>query len=934
MARILPAQGPISVFVHHNPLHAFEDLPFEDAVVGAGRLLGCEPFLSEARYREALSRGRITDRDLDAELDGALGGRGAELVAPGIARHDLHRRLLTDGLVDLRGPGLDWALGQGMVAVGSDGGLWDACLHAVERAPPIDAKEELVAVRHRDLLLAHFGVDIDDWVHPILIRLAGAFLDQGLAEWSMPARESGLLSCFRGLYRGALGLVCRPFGSELRAILRTETLDPRESLTGSLDALGVGQAEWESFLGAEALALRGFAGMIAQFEERPDRVPNAAVNARLIDFLAVRMILVRAAVLHAARDLGFMGELAAVRSWLRTRRAEASVVSDEERAFAVFQVARLCRLSPDAVEALTSGEVAAIERELETFDSTTRRALLHRCYERHLRHHILDTLAGHEPEPTRSVTLQAIFCIDEREESIRRHLEEVEPEMETYGAAGFFGVAMYYRGATDAHARPLCPVSVQPRHHVTEVEAPESGRMTTYRRALSHLGTAVEQSIHVGGRRAGRGALLMATLGVLWVLPLVLRVVFPLLRRHVADLYRSLERAPRTRLLVEHDPEGHSPALGEQQGFTTPEMADIVERLLLPLGIGGRFASLVFVVGHGSSSLNNPHESAHDCGACGGGRGGPNARAFAQMANNPAVRALLHGRGMAIPDRTWFVGAQRNTASNDVEVFDDDQIPGDHRPLLARGLAAFDEARRREAHERCRRFEAVPPWLPSLGALLHVQSRAVDIAQPRPEYGHASNALCVVGRRVRTRGLFLDRRAFLVSYDPSLDPDGSRLDGLLSAVVPVVVGINLEYLFGYVDPIGYGCGTKLPHNVTGLVGVMDGAQSDLRPGLPWQMLEIHEPVRLTIVVEAKPEVVAHLAAHNDALRDLVRRQWLFLASLDPDDGVVHEIGGDGAVRYVPEHPVRQVDGPSRAYYGGSRDHLPFVELDPSGSDPR
>src|SRR5437762_965210 len=66
-------------------------------------------------------------------------------------------------------------------------------------------------------------------------------------------------------------------------------------------------------------------------------------------------------------------------------------------------------------------------------------------------------------------------------------------------------------------------------------------------------------------------------------------------------------------------------------------------------------------------------------------------------------------------------------------------------------------------------------------------------------------------------GLFLDRRAFLVSYDPVRDDDGAVLARIMEAAVPVVAGISLEYYFGYVDPTGYGCGTKLPHNVTSLL---------------------------------------------------------------------------------------------------------------------
>ena len=108
----------------------------------------------------------------------------------------------------------------------------------------------------------------------------------------------------------------------------------------------------------------------------------------------------------------------------------------------------------------------------------------------------------------------------------------------------------------------------------------------------------------------------------------------------------------------------------------------------------------------------------------------------------------------------------------------------------------------------------------------------------------------------------------------------------MAAVVPVVAGISLEYYFSYVDPSGYGCGTKLPHNVTSLLGVMDGAQSDLRTGLPWQMVEIHEPTRLAIVVEGSRDRVARVVQGNPAIERLVRNRWIWLACLDAESGRV------------------------------------------------
>ena len=117
--------------------------------------------------------------------------------------------------------------------------------------------------------------------------------------------------------------------------------------------------------------------------------------------------------------------------------------------------------------------------------------------------------------------------------------------------------------------------------------------------------------------------------------------------------------------------------------------------------------------------------------------------------------------------------------------------------------------------------------------------------------------------------LFLDRRAFLTSYDPTQDDERSSiLERMLQAVIPVCAGINLEYYFSYVDPTGYGCGTKLPHNITSLLGVMDGAASDLRPGLPWQMVEIHEPVRLLFIIETTPEAMTRIIEDNDAIARL------------------------------------------------------------------
>ena len=101
-------------------------------------------------------------------------------------------------------------------------------------------------------------------------------------------------------------------------------------------------------------------------------------------------------------------------------------------------------------------------------------------------------------------------------------------------------------------------------------------------------------------------------------------------------------------------------------------------------------------------------------------------------------------------------------------------------------------------------------------------------------------------------------------------------------------GISLEYYFSTVDNERYGASSKITHNVAGFFGVMDGAGSDLRTGLPRQMIEIHEAMRLLVIVEAKTRVLTAIYERQPPLQELIGNGWLLLAAKDPDHSVFHQ----------------------------------------------
>lgn len=1014
---VLPGQAPIHDFVHHNTLHGFQHLPFEQALSEFTALTGIACYQSAEQFRDFYRQGRITDRDLDAALQQRFGTDLDENLGD-IDRRQLYRAALLHDLSAISPAQLAWQRDAGEL----DDELWPALLAKLELPPPELHPEDLLDLSAeqaeswlsganaahfhdhgatlsdqlfdsigdelslRGLLLALTGYDILDSVRPQLIRLCASLLDEGLAAWRLPGREAlGLYQAWRQSrhYHTQAYLADLHGWESITAALPDDAVD---AIAQQLEALALPLDRWDSYLRRLALEIPGWSGLINWRQTHPAYHADDATQPSLADYLALRLILDRAHAQVLCRTLWRCpARLDQLRAYFRKHgdeffvrhslfqadlpeylaQAGQSLLADNARtprdwrrlaeriwtwqhsplanegqritahhhAWRLYCLCRALHIDSNTLSRLDKSRLLNWLELIADFERKHADYLWLCAYEHHYRENLLQALhanrgRGRWARRDQRPQAQVFFCMDEREESFRRHLEECNPAIETLGAAGFFGVAMNYKGLDDHEVTPLCPVVVTPAHQVDEAPQPgQESQLEAHRRGLRRA-TKLSYWLYQNSRRdpfsAYVGAFLLAPLK-LW--RLLMKHLAPTWQRWLEQRWQAalVTPVPTELRFSAADPSHPSSPEAPRLGFSDQEQADRVAGFLKTTGLTYGFAPIVAILGHGSTSQNNPHEAAHDCGACGGRRGGPNARVFAAMANRPEVRALLAERGIAIPADTWFIGALHDTCSDVVTWYDLDAIPEARRndfTQLRRDVLAADAL---AAAERCRRFASsgYPDSAPA--AICHVENRAADLSQVRPEFGHATNAAAFIGRRSASQGVFFDRRLFLISYDPTQDPEGAILENILLTAGPVGAGINLEYYFSTVNNDRLGCGTKIPHNVTGLFGVMEGAGSDLRTGLPLQMVEIHEAMRLQIVVENKPSVLETIYARQPALQELVGGGWVHLNCLDPDSGEIFVFErGLGFVRWRPESVELPLRDDSIACYRGSTQAVPPI----------
>lgn len=683
-----------------------------------------------------------------------------------------------------------------------------------------------------------YSIDLDNLVQPLLFRVLTHYFDQGISHWKFPVSESGFIDSVRKLESNSFSSLFR--GSRAKTLL----LETDCKLSDLLGIIVGKEAFYEQYLFDQQFRHRGWSGMVATLEA----VPHSLLDTRKV-------------TLEEVIRFELLLEIDALDSQLGNHW-QPLCVNTNVPPLKIFE--------------------ADEDNELNTVFKIWQDAFEWSYYD--------EFLAGLSHNDSKSIeddknnSFQAVFCIDERECSIRRHLELTDPKCATLGTPGFFGVEFYFQPENAKFYDKLCPAPVTPKYLIKE-----SGVQT--KREHEYL---YSKKFH----QWLPSILNIIPNGLLSGIKLYKTIFKPKMSPAISNAFIHMSKH---RILSIENTGENQIENGLQVGFTIEEMTTRVENQLRGMGLLSNFAPIIYFVAHGSSSANNPHHGAHDCGACSGRPGSVNARVLATMANHPKVRQGLKLNGIDIPNSTQFIGALHDTAADEIEYYDENILNEENRKNHLKNSIAFERALDLNAKERSRRFASIKTKQSIRKIRKAIKNRSVSLFEPRPELGHGTNTLCIVGRRSLTKNLFLDRRAFLNSYDYRTDLDGKLLAGIMKPLGPVCGGINLEYYFSRVDNHKLGAGTKLPHNVMGLIGVANSCDGDLRPGLPLQMIEVHDPLRLMIVVEHYPEVILKTIKSTPEMYEWFQNEWVHIAAFNPETKKISYFKDGQFKEYTPLH---------------------------------
>lgn len=525
-AEPIPFFWPMRTFIHHNPLHGLEHLPFKQALEEGKRLFHGRVYLPRKTYQKYFAEGKVDRDSLRAGIERFV---GKQEEIPGI---DLSAWL--DALA-LQVP-------NPICAKIDMAGAADiqAAIHHREVTKPDDEAAESVSKLLRGQLLGDrpvyeamdvlFGTRIGEELDQLVISSCLDFFDEGQSVWSMPERQLGFFRAWRNVVSRNVPFFQR--GVRIGKILE-EADTPEAIIAYVLDQLGIQEDEWLGYLTNELVRLHGWVGFIRWRSSAKHYYWAQRFPGDLVDYLAIRMTLALALLqensrfkAHCTRDeIAAMIEQRPREAYLRAELNQARVLprmahavdmavarnnqSHIDRVFADYawkkkqheasaQAGKLLDLAgrigaQAALMALSADQLQSLFEATRAFEQEEGLTWL-RAMEDKAICHLLNGVDV-EPAPPREKRpfVQTLFCIDTRSERIRRNLEGVG-DYETYGIAGFFGVPVSFMELGKGSESHLCPVILTPKNLVPEISVTEmrdEAAVTTLGKAMHELKESV-----------------------------------------------------------------------------------------------------------------------------------------------------------------------------------------------------------------------------------------------------------------------------------------------------------------------------------------------------------------------------------------------------------------------------------------------------------
>jgi uncharacterized protein YbcC (UPF0753/DUF2309 family) len=497
----IPFFWPMRAFIHHNPLHGLERMPFEEAIAEGQQLFHGVGFLPRTTYQHYYQQNKINRQSLSAGINDFL--QQHESI-DGIDLHGWLLKLLTESDIQI---------------TSADGLASVTDISAALRDQPVPVIQEIevdkLVNQLIDSLLDNclvyecldklFDTGIGDELDELVIKSCLDFFDEGQSVWEMPDREQGFFAAWREVARRNARFFLR--GRQIQGSLANDE-DPEGIIVHVMECLNIPIDQWVQYFRRELARLHGWAGFIRWRSHARHYYRGRQYPGDLVDFLAIRLTLALALVRE--RSKGDMpGSAEHLENFMRNNPLEAYLrkelygktilpawaqrvetallagnqtriekicrdyiqekrIRDAEKQASSLRMLAELNNAGKVLEAISIEDLAQLQNLLQAFEKREGMIWLE-AMEATAMNHLLQGVNRSVSEPdSKRPFAQALFCIDTRSERLRRHLESVG-DYQTFGIAGFFGVPVSFMELGKGNEVHLCPVLLTPKNLVMEM---------------------------------------------------------------------------------------------------------------------------------------------------------------------------------------------------------------------------------------------------------------------------------------------------------------------------------------------------------------------------------------------------------------------------------------------------------------------------------